>query len=233
MNKTFLWIALIGLIAMVRIGEANPEGRKPSPEQPCVAPVPERAQWTMAVQSIAPTMGLATRTATEHRVVKELRYSKVGAVWRIVVVWSDGRTEEHYRVGNENIEPTENGGAIVTGSYPSWPYYSHGFYGIEWIKPEYYAETANYKNAECFVYKSSSSIPPDAPESKAWIDTRTLLPVAVLMGGGVVRIQPQQWIFRTIGIARRLSGSMELAAKSGGSVQSPPHAVAARVSGRH
>ena len=74
---------------------------------------------------------------------------------------------------------------------PPYPYYADGFYGVDWIKPDYYAGILKYQETKCFHYVGTNA----AQSSEAWIDTETQFPVALKKNGQLFeferRVGPQ------------------------------------------
>ncbi|HSI85765.1 MAG: hypothetical protein ACAI35_22340 [Candidatus Methylacidiphilales bacterium] len=175
-----------------------------------VGVVPENGRWTMKViaedsaASSAPA-GYPTEAARQI-VVTELKYSKTGGTWR-VQTQMQGKDVEYWRVGPLLIEPVAGSRLPLVlpsiSSTSSQPCYSRGFYGLSWIKPDRFKEKTSFKGTECYHYKggipkkatastaaaSPSSSPAEAAAEaatippEAWIDVKTLLPVAARFNG--------------------------------------------------
>jgi hypothetical protein len=195
----------------------------------------------MKLIAIDPTAQTAGSSAPAvPKAVVELRYSKTGTTWRVETQLA-GKDVEYWRQGSMVIEPVPGARLPLVlplnSSAPSQPFFSRGFYGTQWIKPELYRNRADYKGADCYYYKSgnggggapkspapagaskpdaqakpqfqnaaatnvsadpaATSVPaspaqtspiplpttPSSPGLEAWVDTKTLLPVAVRHNG--------------------------------------------------
>jgi hypothetical protein len=187
---------------------ASESGNQPSP--PYVNPVPERCEWSMKILS-ASSSAPADKTSPEGSpaqaeagVIKEIRYSKVEDIQRVILLTTDGKSQEFYSYKNYYLVPTTFSGRVVVMPFvptsPPYPYFSQGFYGVDWIKPEFFSEIMERGKSKCFHYKGTKANPlaslPNLPAeiqeqaklpivSEAWIDSKTLLPVAVVMEGQV------------------------------------------------
>ncbi|CAN5778793.1 hypothetical protein BH09VER1_BH09VER1_17480 [soil metagenome] len=168
--------------------------KDPQPKPPYVLVVPKKFSWVMTIKSAPvassasqPVAG-ATPTAPSVQQIKELQYARVEDLQRVVVMMSDGQAHEFYDFKSFHLGPTNVPGKILVLSDqpapadqpppPPYPYYATGFYGLDWIKPEYYTGIEKYKGGKYFHYQS----PKSGPTQEAWIEIETQFPIALRRG---------------------------------------------------
>lgn len=197
--------AAIGYLLMA-LGQcaqaAGDDDLKPTP--PYVSPVPAKADWLMKVKTLSAPQPDAVLDAPSAAMVRALHITRVGETQRVILLLTDGKTQEFYHYRDHYLIPTNVPGRILVSPYvataPPYPYFSQGFFGVDWIKPDLYVGVERYGSTQCFRYKGQKvnplagipNLPPEAlAQSKipvsceAWIDCKTRLPVAVGVDGEI------------------------------------------------
>lgn len=106
---------------------------------------------------------------------------------RSVMTYGDGSTQESWTIAGSYMMMTEDGGGTVfmtqMGKIFFVPFSPSSF---DWIQPAYLVEQTpiDYGGTTCFHYKgpmafSASQGPSQTATGEAWIDSKTLLPVAL------------------------------------------------------
>lgn len=198
------FLTAVALLGSVTSGQA--QGKlEPQPIAPYVASVPEKAEWIIRIASAAEQSPAApVEGATDQ--LKEIHLTKVGNVRRVAFTTMNGVTMEAYQVKNLYLRPASDDPAKILaleqrGDSDPYVYYSKGYYGVEWIKPQYYTGLVDYKQRKCFHYQGEQANPhanliglsaEAAVEARkplpaeAWIDVTTQLPIAVLIDGELI-----------------------------------------------
>lgn len=177
----FCWVlAFSGLPA-----QAAPQ-EEPRPSAPYVSPVPENFGWVMKIKPAAPPAdGQSAQPLSQSRAirVKELQYTQVKDLRRVVITMTSGESREYYDFRECHLMPADQPGKIFVipdhDGPPPYSYYATGFYGLDWVKPGNYAGLKKYKETKCFYYRETGSIQP----WEAWIDAETQFPVALKKDG--------------------------------------------------
>jgi len=157
---------------------------------------------TAATPSPSPEGTPGQKTPTGMKPQK-IEITQVDNLKRILITWIDGKTSQRWTVPNLNVifETLPRDENVVTPIPPgcfleqlnefNMPYDSFGF---NWIKPQYLKEKdpISYLGKSCFHYKGAVPVPTvdpihptDGPAStdwEAWIESKTLLPVAINTG---------------------------------------------------
>jgi hypothetical protein len=137
------------------------------------------------------------------RKARKIDVTRAGNLQRVLITWTDGKTSERWTVPDlpavfEEDPRNGNVGSIQSGSREekitefTLTYDSSAF---DWIKPEFLQEKdpVSYRGKQCFHYKGSVPMVSMGVEAKpitflkeAWIDSKTLLPLALATDGASI-----------------------------------------------
>lgn len=180
MNKRFLlFLALIAIFRPV-LG---------APGDPAFVFPKGNAAWTVDIASESKTLRPVRVEVTQVDDLKRTRIS-----------WSDGSTSEKWNVPglpvtfhqdpkNKAVKARQSGSSMDAVMRFGETYDSFAF---EWIRPEFLKEKEpiSYNGVRCYHYVGTSSFMnsdekiPAVIKKEAWIDEKTLLPVALVTGEG-------------------------------------------------
>lgn len=177
----------------------DPSAAVPLPAPPFVAPVPERAAWTIAIAYDDEKEGAGA--ASPGR-LKEIRSVRTGRLKRDTFVRDDGTTADFWYADGKVLQANSAGNGVMAldaallrpsaGSDPGMSparlergnlTRSPGFPGLDWVKAERYDRPVPFQKQPCFHY-----ILPDGegpPAAEAWIDAKSTLPVAYRADGAL------------------------------------------------
>lgn len=153
--------------------------------------------------------GNPAQAAPVVRKAQKIEITQLDNIKRIQIMWTDGKTSERWTIPglsvvfetlpwNENsVAAIENGSIAKQFAEYTMPYDSFGFH---WITPRGLQEKnpVSHMGKMCFYYKGS--VPPptvggpptlkpsasqNTPDWQAWIDSETLLPVALDTGTAI------------------------------------------------
>jgi len=198
MNKTRLAALVSGCVLFSNFASAGPLLQFPS----------GNAAWTVtltypdAKATVAPSPQSGGKPAPHPPVVKKaqkVEVTQVDSFKRIRIIWTDKQITERWTVPNLPVvfEEYSNGAVFPLQASQmemkmddlNMPHDASAF---AWITPSSLQSLTpvSYKGRECFYYRgaasSPSSIMPSTPRAQtireAWIDSKTLLPVALNTG---------------------------------------------------
>ncbi|MEO7933409.1 MAG: hypothetical protein ABIT76_09655 [Chthoniobacterales bacterium] len=149
----------------------------PPPAPPLVAPVPQKADWTVTVQLpplLPPKDGTTTR---QDKRITKVHSNRTGKLRRDRVSAADGTTVENWYADTLLLWPSNDGevaasdlsGIPLDTEDPS-PSVPRGFPGTGWIKLEYYDKVVLVEKRPYYHYVHGNT--------EAWIDVETKLPLA-------------------------------------------------------
>jgi hypothetical protein len=146
--------------------------------------------WTINCEQKAGTA--AAPKTDEGLLLKRIEVAQTDAVRRSIIHWSNNQTRELWSLSKLNVIVTEDpsGRALVSGNILAFgdPFNPSNF---DWINPAARDgdKPVPYDGKECYHYKGIIKVPdpsgrgaPIATPCEAWIDSKTLLPVALLKG---------------------------------------------------
>jgi hypothetical protein len=162
-----------------------------APTAPWVAPVPENAEWMIAVSrntpGSAPTAPAPANANAKSPVeLQTIHVIKTGITKRDTLTYSDGSTEEAWYIGKTalltdtfvktNIYLAEFSPVDFTGTGD--PVHSLGFTGVSWLDSRSYDKIVTYQNVSCYHYRLHGELP-----AEAWIRIKDKMPVAYQVNG--------------------------------------------------
>jgi len=149
------------------------------------------AAWMINVTPSQASAGATTASSAQNHIV-EIDVTQDNEKRRSLITWSDGKTTERWAIPRMNLILAEdsNGQAfsLLSGALGAQilavPFTPSSF---SWISPEYLLEKdpVNYQGKPCFHYRSNQhDVQPNGKNGRtvteeAWIDSGTLLPVAL------------------------------------------------------
>ncbi len=184
MNKKYFTLLVSGILFFSQIAAIAAEDLVKFPDG--------NAAWTVDVTY------LKTSPAVPEKANK-VRVTQVGNMKRIEIAWSDGKTTERWAVPKLPVvfESDPRNGSVVpveSGSLRNKLFEFNLAYdqsAFDWINPQVLKkkEPVSYRGKKCFHYQGTvrfSIVILNNPEPQsvrqAWIDSETLLPVAVDTG---------------------------------------------------
>jgi hypothetical protein len=188
----------------------TPPESYPPPAAPLVAPVPDKAQWTISINYSASTPASPAANSKPAKAsplvdpgkqpLTEIRSIKTGKLKQDIMVFADRKPLECWFVGNLILMPGSDGGIVtfgvnslvpitVPGNRMS-PYIvergnltqSAGFPGLDWVNMKYYDKVVLVDKVPCYHYLFAVG---QTPFAEAWINAQTKLPVRYA-GDGVL-----------------------------------------------
>lgn len=191
MNRylSFLGMLLLGGAVHAQSPSAKPE----PPAPPYIASVPAPASWS--IRSINPPVA-----NPEAPTIKEIRVAKARDKKQELTIWSNGAESESWFVDTFVIyrQPhfVKGDVAILEQRPDSSDHFfsTSDFSNLAWVGKDTFQRTETVKGKLCYYYENGRHAEQERiPEplrdqiklaiSKAWIDARTKLPVAVEEGG--------------------------------------------------
>jgi len=188
MNKTYLaaWIACCTLFTGIAF--ADPAVQLPTGD----------AAWSVAI-TYAPTPppDPAKKAPPVLKKAQKIEVTQVGDVRRVRVTWTDGQSTEEWSVPNlpvvfkeypnGSVASIQKGGLEVKFDNFNMPYDISAF---SWLTPATLQSQTpvSYQGKQCLHYAGGASLPDVGRQSggtstrfkrEAWIDSKTLLPVAL------------------------------------------------------
>ncbi|MEM6822319.1 MAG: hypothetical protein AAF558_10310 [Verrucomicrobiota bacterium] len=162
------------------------------PNPPYVAPIPEKAAWTLVVRQ-KEEVGTNGENATEvsqRPEILSVRVTKIDSRQRKIIRWKDGREEELFFIDQFMIDQSpDNQKVYVTNmdiiAEPDHLYRDSGFYGVGWLEEQYFVGTKEMEGKECFYFERPHPIV-ESIKQRAWIDMKSKLPVAAEGMNGLV-----------------------------------------------
>ncbi len=187
------WILVFCLIVTAPLLRAQSSGAQeniPPPQPPLVAPVPDRAQWTVTLTYEGDDAAQTAKNPTakpKHR-LHQIVSTKTQDLKRAVEIYEDGTRDEYWFVGGLILLPEVNGVAVADFDRVNRPIYgeagnpteSPGFAGVGWLQLKYYDKVAAMQNVPCYHYSLKGA---DISGIEAWINARTGFPVTYRVGG--------------------------------------------------
>ena len=168
---------------------------------------PDFAQWVMTVTEKKPssTSGGSPDSGSEKKVVVTvITTTKTGALKMRRLVDSSGASWETWCTGNFQITPRPESGAIIARgklqddevSPFDVDYSQSDFPEIGIVSSKNYVGMETAYGAKCLVFKAMVAPFRDAPpaETKAYVDLKTRLPVAVVIGGSTPTEKTYQFL---------------------------------------
>jgi len=166
----------------------------PPPTPPLVAPVPERADWTVTLQYppaparvAPPTPGTSVQPAQR---TAEVHSTKSGNLKRDRITATDGTFEDHWYAGSLYLWPYPGGKVYISdmNDAPSdpgnpEPSVASGFPGVAWLRLECYDKVESFEQRPCYHYVMQGVA------MEAWIDVQTRFPLAYKCGDVVYQFK--------------------------------------------
>jgi hypothetical protein len=185
MSRNFL-AGLLAILLLSRAEAADDLVRFPS----------GNAAWTADISHHGPAAVIANPESYVPRKAKKVEVMQVNGAKRIVITWSDGKVSERWAVANlpvvfeqdprdpKVVIPVQTGSLGNKITEFEIPYDASAF---AWVRPQLLekADPVKYRNKDCFhyvgtiVYPASPGDDPPPIKAEAWIDSKTLLPVAL------------------------------------------------------
>jgi hypothetical protein len=184
MNKIQLFWVMGGLLAILNLNARADLFVFPTAD----------AAWTVDITQ-------ESSTPARGAYLKHVEVTQVDKLKKIHLDWSDGTSSEKWTIPGlpvtfvqnprtGTVWPQQNGSAMQTSSNFGLTYDSFAF---AWIKPENLQEKTpiSYQGKQCFHYIGSTtyalpgSKPSDEDKREAWIDAKTLYPVALDTGSSL------------------------------------------------
>jgi hypothetical protein len=194
------------MVGAIQIHQVAAEDQVPAPQPPFVAPVPDKAQWTISLdpkKTGASSSGSSQETKGSSRGLTEIISTKSGPLKQDIQVFADGKKIEFWYVGNVVLIPASNNRDILSlddqALIPTAEHnpgmnaadleignliQSRGFPGLGWLKLKYYTGVVTVAKTQCYHF----ALPDPAtsnPAAEAWIEVKTKLPVAYMARGTV------------------------------------------------
>jgi hypothetical protein len=208
MKHTFLILLLLLTTLSVTPLLAQIKAAYPPPTPPLVAPVPDNAQWTLAIgsgkETPAPTAAPGdSQVQAPAKDVHEVHVTKTGKLKRDIISSGGGTVEVWYADGmflagdsNRRIMVVDYKSIDAQlGSALGDPLRSTGYTGLNWLDLKYYDQVVSYHGRTCYHYAIKTQVRTpfgDAPQTpvtvgaEAWIEVGTGLPVAYTAPDGQV-----------------------------------------------
>jgi hypothetical protein len=190
------------LIAFLVLGTTSASLAAPdAPPPPYVGPAPAPGSWTIDVQQKRPALpkstdpklaALQTLLLKMHPRLLQQIVQQSGRIRHEETHWEDGTQDVLWFYGGSTMfhpryYTPENILMFPPGSSGAPQQSKSNFPDLDWIRPETFAGTTTYQGAKCYLYKMTRPplaggdilAPADNVEVSAWIDAKTLLPIAV------------------------------------------------------
>lgn len=177
----------LGLLAVLTTSPAQDLANIPPPKPPLVTPVPENAEWTVAVEYPKDPKPLPEAPKRSDWRPVEVQSTKVGKIKRDLITTRDGLKRENWfvdamlfwrnpqgEVSVSDMRSAEAGDPMEDS--PSVPV---GFPGVGWLKLDNYVDVVMFEKRPCYHYVKD--------EAEAWIDVATRLPAGYKRGKIIYR----------------------------------------------
>jgi hypothetical protein len=202
MNCSWVYIPVL-LTGFLHALPAQDSAAFPPPRMPCVASVPENAQWIISVsygKETTESSSANIQVGFQKKSLMEIRVTKTGALKRDLVSYSSGSTEEVWYDDGKMMSRDSNHEIMVfddkVGDSDTLgdPLRSFGFAGLTWIGLKDYDRVDLYHGTSCYHYRTETMQKPlfkmptntsnQTLVSEAWIDVKTHMPVAYTTPSG-------------------------------------------------
>jgi len=201
MNKFYLLglAAFSSWLACCTHAVAQQEPTPPPPQPPYVNNAPAYAAWNIAFST--------KQTNPAPRTLKAVRVNKMNKDFQEIKYWSDGSTSEQWQVQGVILikEPYSPGIYVISSEEILLPSNrdlcyrsSSDFPELNWLSANTYAGVKNFQGKTCYWFQTDAKSSTDStsaapirntpiadgkPSQQAWVDAKTLLPVAFDEGG--------------------------------------------------
>lgn len=195
---TTLVVLLAPALLRAQSPAASPAA-EPPPDPPYVAPVPQRAAWTITVDKPATATPGATPAnvpadSPNAAVIRQLDIVRTGDLSRVLITSLSGGQIEYYHIGSSALmlDKARNNRPKILALNPQFPlynYYSTGFFGMDRVKAKDFQRTVELKGVRCHYYRGVSLAAGEGGgEStyEAWVDEKTRLPVVYREAGSTL-----------------------------------------------
>jgi hypothetical protein len=199
MQPVYLSFCSFALSGFIAVSAQDSPHEIPPPTAPLVAPVPQKAQWTITVdygdKPAAPNSGDAHAAPAFNpgaNPLTEIQSIKTGRLKQDILIYKAGTRQECWYVGNTVLSQSAAGNIValtlgmlapdVGNGNPMAPYIrergnlvqSPGFPGLDWVNLKYYDKVVVLDKVPCYHYAFMVG---SNPFAEAWIDAQTKLPV--------------------------------------------------------
>ena len=181
--KPIRLILLISITVLAARTFAEPSP-VPTPQPPCVAPVPKSAHWTITLKSeVAVTPGKSQPAPQPMPTTIEI--IKTGDTRQVTLSYSDGTSQRFDQAGPYFLTGSASRTElfIPRSGAPSYPFYTDGFLFFERVSPSWFKDVVKIEGVDCFHYQNGSA--------QLWIAVDSMLPVAAVSGGIIAQYQFQ------------------------------------------